>query len=610
MTTPTTLSAALALLTPSNLPSGEISAQEIRDVVQYLDTAARSGAGPQVVLASELTTGALLPSNSASLNKLRLQAALDALEGTGTIIQLDQEGTFSFDPGIVWKSGVGLRGLGKGRTFLDKGAANLTNLIYTADARGTSAALASDAVVGDLSVTLASGHGITDGSWFVIGSTAGFRGMVTDDYGAQGELAFAESVSGNTITLGWALRDSYTTGNGSYAAPLNMLEGVSFEELTFQGTDQESSQSFGLQFYGLAFATFRDCGFRHLTDTAVFLFDCFGCLFENCTFEENWYSGTGTSYGIAITNASECNIVSNCYFRKHRHAVTMGTNANAGLPRRNHVIGCHFDKRGLFDVATIVTFRAASEHNGFWNCTYMGGPSHFALGMDGFHNVAIGGAAVSGGLADIGTGNAAQRTLALCDIRTSLLVQGITFDMLPGTQTFGLRVRSNGNTVSNCHLRGQGEASVNGYGLVALPQPVAASGDPRVSGDLVEDLRITDCTFENLSFYGMRLQGVKRFRARGFLILNCGKTTGSGYGIAIEDSPETNVSPVDSDDIELWGDIVDTASKMNAALYTENSPTNLRYFLGACEGNKSGYADTFLSGGTVTGFPGVQAGFW
>lgn len=294
-------------------------------------------------------------------------------------------GTYKILSTLTIPDNVSLEGDGIGATLLDGSTASygsLTSGRHIQTAGGSWAQisdLASNASKGARTLTFLTAPSLAPGDIIQIYnptdySFSGFRA----EYRA-GEFIRVAKVSGTTVTLQGTLCDSYTAAS----VDVYKLEGATSCHLrgfTLKGLASASNAVFGINFFNAVDSSIEDVRVYGCSYTQISVNQCFNVQLRGCTGEEDFTTGFGGDYGLAIANSHIVN-VNGGYYAAARHGVTTGGFSGVGC------VSCRYMS---FQGVTISTsgdaqaadFHGNMEYSWFDNCVLDGG---FAGGGDYFY---------------------------------------------------------------------------------------------------------------------------------------------------------------------------------------------------------------------------------
>jgi len=232
-----------------------------------------------------------------------------------------------------------------GNALLDFSTASDGDVMFTiTGSAGTEYALVSNASMGELTVTVASGVGLN----FSIGDVVKIGSDTIYDPGNTdrmiGEIAVVESISSDTLTIAVPLEASYTTASSAFVQKLTMVENIHIKNGRIKADTvalgHTGDAAVGNQKRGFSISFGRNIRIENVTidefdRTAIFLGDCLETTVSSCTIRESQAYDDG--YGVASYNTTQNLLVLNNHFYNCRHAfTTVSGSTNHGFSR--HVI--------------------------------------------------------------------------------------------------------------------------------------------------------------------------------------------------------------------------------------------------------------------------------
>ena len=269
---------------------------------------------------------------------------------------------------LIQSDNITLRGAGGESTPMQYDVGTKLAPIWFSNTAGSELAINTSSK-GDLSVTTstaADAGNFAAGDLVLIGSDDSFRRSSSP----RGETAVVESVdsTNGTVSLRWALYDDYSTN--PTIQQLNAVENVRVEGLGVHlpgGADY-----YGVGADGAKNITIENCFITGTGDAAIPIFNSTNVTVRGSRFNDIYYSGTGTSYGVGLFDATTNVLVEDCHFTNLRHGVTFGGTSAKGVPR-NAVIRDNFGSShhsdgtipfDTHDICEYVSFVDNVAHNG------------------------------------------------------------------------------------------------------------------------------------------------------------------------------------------------------------------------------------------------------
>lgn len=195
-----------------------------------------------------------------------------------------------------------------------------SRVIRFAGSEGTQRALTANAAAGVSTVTVADTTGFTAGGYAFIRSSAVWSLQDSKTWFA-GQMARIQSVgSGTQLTLASPLLYAMNTADSAWIAPLTVRRNITFDGCEFFGANV--TPYLALSFERCVGVQVRGCRFNRADYAGVALEYVADAQVDGCRFEDA--TGSGSSYGVMIANASTGISVTNCIGRNLRHMVTIG----------------------------------------------------------------------------------------------------------------------------------------------------------------------------------------------------------------------------------------------------------------------------------------------
>jgi hypothetical protein len=249
------------------------------------------------------------------------------------------------------------------KTVIDFSDAATSATLFNAEgSEGTHINLSSNAIKGNLSISVTAGQEInfSVGDYIKIGSTETYDPGRTNQ--PIGELNKVISTASGVINLQWPLADSYDTTDTAFVAKMTMVENV---KLTGGKIIGGGAASLHVGFEGdrcvnssVSGTKFIDC-----EEKGVLWIDAINCNVYDVYVDGSNYSGTG--YGVMYAYASQDCIIANSVFDNCRHATsTGGGTSRSGVPRRIH----HNDLTAIKTTGDAFDTHACGEDLEFDNC--------------------------------------------------------------------------------------------------------------------------------------------------------------------------------------------------------------------------------------------------
>lgn len=248
-----------------------------------------------------------------------VQAAIDAAV-SGSEIEFPP-GTYKIS-GSLAVTNKSLRFIGRGVTLLGDGSD------YVINATGGISAytnIDSNAVKYANTIVCANAaDNFVAGDLIKIISNANFSAATASQF--QGEIHMVESVSGSSIKISNSLNDTYNTANTARIAKVTPISIVMDGDFLIKQTGASGARGMNVRFGLNCYVAGR---FLNCKERALQIDDCYGGVFDVIT-ENSYYTGTGTSYGVAVINSCMyCRVLGQVQGAKH--AITFGANSSHGV---------------------------------------------------------------------------------------------------------------------------------------------------------------------------------------------------------------------------------------------------------------------------------------
>ena len=191
-----------------------------------------------------------------------------------------------------------------------------------------SAALASNAIEGDYSVTVSSGQGST----FAAGDYVMLTSEDAYNYPAatvkRGEIKQVQSVATDTITFRTAIYEGYTTANTATLRKLSLLHDITLDNVRIIGTNTENHQNVGLWANYVRRLQVRHCSFTDIDVYCTALFNTIDFSIDDNDYDGVRYTGSGVAfYGVALFNCCQWGQVTGNRGQELRHLVVTSSSA-------------------------------------------------------------------------------------------------------------------------------------------------------------------------------------------------------------------------------------------------------------------------------------------
>ncbi len=195
-----------------------------------------------------------------------------------------------------------------------------SRIIRFAGSEGTQRALSANSAAGSATVVLSSTAGFVAGGYAFIRSGAVWSLQDSKTWFA-GQMVRIQSVdSGTQLTLASPLLYSMNTADSAWIAPLTVRRNITFDGCEFFGAN--ATPYLALAFERCVGVQVRGCRFSRADYAGVSLEYVADAQVDGCRFEDA--TGSGSSYGVMIANASTGVAVTNNIGRNLRHMVTIG----------------------------------------------------------------------------------------------------------------------------------------------------------------------------------------------------------------------------------------------------------------------------------------------
>lgn len=422
-------------------------------------------------------------------------------------------GHYMLDGQLVLPSGVTLRGAGRDSTILDFAPypSESEAAISSKGTLGGVQLLAADAPKGATTLRVME-HGRSAGDRIILGSYDLFYGMppsLAPDNpdihpGPKGEQCIVYSVlDRNTITLLSPTMDFYTTAQGAQIQLVAPVVSVGVRDMTVLRANQDVNASFGLWFENAERVRVENVLVQYATYTGIELLSVLDAVVSNCSILDTFLLKLGTSYGIEIGNASQDVRVAGCYLRRFRHGVSIGKNANFGVPRRIDIVGNCFDKTneadliaGAVDIGHFMT-----QFVSFVSNVVVAPQSVPALSLDGFDHLISSNLLIGGGI-QLGTSNdafalASKKSAVDAYSRIAILANKIR--ALPGSISPGIYLETSGNTVIGNDIDLTGSVGGNAVGVTVMVQNAVRT----IADNVISNNKVTNPSgAAGISVYG------------------------------------------------------------------------------------------------------------
>lgn len=185
--------------------------------------------------------------------------------------------------------------------------------------------LNADVARGDKSIDSALAASLVAGDLVKIISDADFSAAEVGR--VQGEMHIVQGISGTVITFADTIFDAYTVLNNARVAKVTPTHFEISSGITIQNTGTGATD-IGL-YVTYAHTPKINCSFRQCGYASLIVEDCY-CPKIDTVINDSSYTGTGTSYGVDIANATMYASTKGKIFYC-RHCVAHGGNSNGGV---------------------------------------------------------------------------------------------------------------------------------------------------------------------------------------------------------------------------------------------------------------------------------------
>jgi hypothetical protein len=339
------------------MPSG--SGAVIRD----LQSRGRERVSVLDYITTSLHAGIAARTNTTDLTSM-IQAAMDyAFANDKTLVW--PAGTYRVDTSVDFTSATAnaIEMVGEGEVIIDGTNSTTATLIQLGGTVGTSAALASNVGPDVLVVASTVASSLSAGDVILIEDTRTWSGE-SANY-THGEFHEVESTSGNDIRLKAPLYDNYVAATSTvylYNMPRVVVRNIKISR---------ASNHQGLEVIYARDVVLEDVICTGARERGIELEECYGFTLDNCRVTDAWFTGSGTSYGLAIVSCQNGEVIGGKYFGG-RHGVAIG---GGGHPSRAiSLFGSHVSNDRS---ATTRAFNIhdAAEHITVKGCHIYGGVS-------------------------------------------------------------------------------------------------------------------------------------------------------------------------------------------------------------------------------------------
>ncbi len=276
-----------------------------------------------------------------------IQAALDSMTAGGTLVfpqgiyKITSPISRIFPDGVVFRmSGYGAKIDG---STITGGSPGDTDMITLRGSTGASSLLNVSPTEGDFSVSLAGTIGAVDNNIVLLSSTDLWN--PTRPQYVAGEMAEIKDVTSPTLyALTSPLFDGYVAANTTahlLAMPTIIVEGIEFEM---------DANQIALNIVYSKNPVVKNCKVHGARHTGISFDYIYGGYVYNNDVYDNWYSGTGTSYCLAILTTQNT-VISDNNLREARHCITTGgQEPSRNVLHQGNTCTMHPDEPNLFSI--------------------------------------------------------------------------------------------------------------------------------------------------------------------------------------------------------------------------------------------------------------------
>lgn len=186
-------------------------------------------------------------------------------------------------------------------------------------------------------MTLEETSDLHDGDWIRF-SEPGFEDDYSNNSEYIGQVSQIEDITGNTITLKDKASKNYLASNDMWIRKIDPTANIGFENLKIERDNSEKGYGKSFYFYltnncWLKGIESYNCTGYHVNVNQSTHIEISGCYIHKAT---NYDSNEGTGYGVVLGSATTNCLVENNIFIKTRHAMLVGTGANANVFAYNY----------------------------------------------------------------------------------------------------------------------------------------------------------------------------------------------------------------------------------------------------------------------------------
>jgi len=333
------------------------------------------GSIPSFTLQENILNHGGIANDTSVDNSVALQALLNNVAGTGTVIYFPA-GTYTFkNPVNIPSAGkVIIRGDLSSTTLFHftTGVTNTGNFqIWGGQDLGPLDVLAG-CTVNSQTLTLSDASGLAVGDWIDISQENDSTLMATQNPPnalqvaprTVGQVMKITAINGNTVSLDRPLHYTYNMNLMVQVVRFQMAEQVGFENFTIKNLNPGDKSNFG--FVYCANVWLKCVRSIKSVSCHVNLAMSANCLVRDSYFNDSWDFGNGGhGYGVAITTHSTDNLVENNIFDKNRHAMLVQRGANGNVFGYNYSINATGD--GQISIFNRITDVSLHGHFNYMN---------------------------------------------------------------------------------------------------------------------------------------------------------------------------------------------------------------------------------------------------
>lgn len=230
-------------------------------------------------------------------------------------------GTYKMNSGVLkTRDGGMLQVIGEGNVVLDATDMPAPSIVLDIGGTiGSSAALAADAALGDITITTT--LAVATGDIIRLKSTESWSSVIDEDCD-QGELAQVRSVSGTTVTLTSSLMDSYNAATTTvYRLNSPRVEARNFRII--RAATNADLDNYGMRVKYAHEVLMESVQAEWHSYGGISILECFGAELHNCKALGRFVVDQGNCYGLAITASQRVKVFGGNY-HGGRHGITHG----------------------------------------------------------------------------------------------------------------------------------------------------------------------------------------------------------------------------------------------------------------------------------------------